>query len=393
MPTFSIVVPTYNCAPLLPQCLDSIQGQSLIDWECIVVDDGSTDNTAAVVADYTCRDDRFRYCRQENRGVSAARNVGIERSVGEWVAFQDADDYYLPCALEMLAKAAHDAPDVSIVTGFVEPWVPISCGSGEVTTTDAFYAMVGVMNGEATPLRIQGAAVRRTLVDHIGGFPVGYVAAQDMDFWIRATAASQVATVQRAVAHYRTDNESSATVTHTASGRKIGFLRRILQDFISYPCVVERLRADPKRATVLRLRKAHLLVLDSVEFLRSGNTQAAGNTLVRAAEVCEDPEELGCLLNRLRSMLYFPRSRPGEAAERCASSMRAMASSLSWPEQGELRDKLLERASDTYFDAVAELSRAGARRQAWRVAFRGLRKERTMRSLKSAVRFAVARIH
>src|SRR5438874_1529861 len=110
MPYFSVLIPAYNRAHYLAECLDSVLAQTLPDWECIIVDDGSTDGTPELAADYMRRDARFRYHRQENAGVSAARNTGIRLAAGEWVAFLDSDDYYFPTALEALAQGAQTAP-------------------------------------------------------------------------------------------------------------------------------------------------------------------------------------------------------------------------------------------------------------------------------------------
>lgn len=98
-PTVSVVVPTYGRADLLPRAVDSVLAQTVDDLEVVVVDDASTDDTAAVVAGYD--DDRVRYFAHEtNRGGSAARNTGIERARGEYVAFLDDDDEWRPTKLE-----------------------------------------------------------------------------------------------------------------------------------------------------------------------------------------------------------------------------------------------------------------------------------------------------
>ena len=99
---FSIIVPVYNVAPYLRECLDSILAQTCPDWECICVDDGSIDGSGSILDDYSALDSRFRVVHQANRGVSAARNRGLELAQGEWVTFLDGDDLY--CS-SWLAKA------------------------------------------------------------------------------------------------------------------------------------------------------------------------------------------------------------------------------------------------------------------------------------------------
>jgi glycosyltransferase involved in cell wall biosynthesis len=93
MPFFSIILPTYNRAHFLPKAIESVLKQTFTDWELIIVDDGSTDNSREVVNSFT--DQRIRYIYQENQERSAARNNGIERANGEYICFLDSDDYYL----------------------------------------------------------------------------------------------------------------------------------------------------------------------------------------------------------------------------------------------------------------------------------------------------------
>jgi glycosyltransferase involved in cell wall biosynthesis len=103
-PTFSIIIPTYNRANLLPETIRSVQNQTFEDWECIVVDDGSTDNTKHVVEEIIKSDSRIKYVFQENAERSAARNNGFSNSLGEWICFLDSDDLFANNHLELLKK-------------------------------------------------------------------------------------------------------------------------------------------------------------------------------------------------------------------------------------------------------------------------------------------------
>lgn len=103
---FSIIIPTYNRAAFLPKAISSVLAQSFADWELIIVDDGSTDNTKDIVSQYS--DSRISYIYQENAERSAARNKGIAHSVGEYVLFLDSDDYYLSNFLNDLNQAITD---------------------------------------------------------------------------------------------------------------------------------------------------------------------------------------------------------------------------------------------------------------------------------------------
>jgi len=99
-PFFSVIIPTFNRASLLPRAIDSVLKQTFADWEVIIVDDGSKDNTKEVVEKYA--DQRIRYIYQTNAERSVARNNGIDNAKGQYICFLDSDDYYLPNRLELL---------------------------------------------------------------------------------------------------------------------------------------------------------------------------------------------------------------------------------------------------------------------------------------------------
>ena len=97
-PLISVIVPVYKVEKYLHRCVDSILNQTYRNLEIILVDDGSPDNCGAICDEYAAKDNRIRVIHQENTGVSAARNAGLEACTGEYVAFVDSDDY-VDCAL------------------------------------------------------------------------------------------------------------------------------------------------------------------------------------------------------------------------------------------------------------------------------------------------------
>ena len=115
MPIVSVIVPVYKVEKYLKQCLDSIISQSFSDFECILVDDGSPDNCPNICDQYSEKDKRFRVIHQRNKGLSAARNTGIENSTGEWICFIDSDDCIHPDYISILYSTAknYDAEVVS----------------------------------------------------------------------------------------------------------------------------------------------------------------------------------------------------------------------------------------------------------------------------------------
>ena len=118
-PLVSIIIPTYNYGALIGETLSSLQRQTLTDWECVVVDDGSTDDTAGVVARVAGRDPRVRYLRQENQRQSVAKNTGLADARGKYVQFLDADDLIEPLKFERQVEFLEAHAEADIVYGGV----------------------------------------------------------------------------------------------------------------------------------------------------------------------------------------------------------------------------------------------------------------------------------
>ena len=92
-PTISVIVPVYNAEKYLPRCIESVLAQTFVDWEMLLIDDGSTDASGSICDEYAAKDERIRVFHKENGGVSSARNLGLDNAQGEWITFVDSDDY------------------------------------------------------------------------------------------------------------------------------------------------------------------------------------------------------------------------------------------------------------------------------------------------------------
>lgn len=114
----SVIVPVYNVKPYISRCLDSLLKQTYAQFELLVINDGSTDGSALILEDYAKKDDRIRVIHQENAGVSAARNRGIEAACGDYVTFVDSDDFVDPAYLEHLYQAALQSGSDIVATNF-----------------------------------------------------------------------------------------------------------------------------------------------------------------------------------------------------------------------------------------------------------------------------------
>jgi len=186
-PAVSIVLPTWQRGALVGRAIRSVLAQTFADFELLVVDDGSTDTTAAEVA--RCADPRVRYLRRAaNGGAAAARNVGIGASVAAFLAFQDSDDEWLPDKLERHMRAfATCGPEVGIVysdmqrvrrDGSAEYHRSPTIASGLlIDPATRFYQVCG--------LGIQSTVIRRACLHAVGAFNEDFPALEDLELFIR----------------------------------------------------------------------------------------------------------------------------------------------------------------------------------------------------------------
>lgn len=119
-PFISVIVPVYNLEKLVPRCLESIEAQTFADWECLVVDDGSTDQSLTVCQSYAAVHPRFRVLHQQNGGVSSARNTGMEAASGQYYIFVDGDDALEPGAMQWAAAEQRAHPE-SLISWTLRP--------------------------------------------------------------------------------------------------------------------------------------------------------------------------------------------------------------------------------------------------------------------------------
>lgn len=104
---FSVIIPVYNVEKYIRACLDSLLGQSFLDWEALCVNDGSTDSSAAILEEYAAKDNRIKVVNQSNSGTATARNTGLRAAQGDYVFFLDSDDWLEPDSLQILADRLH----------------------------------------------------------------------------------------------------------------------------------------------------------------------------------------------------------------------------------------------------------------------------------------------
>lgn len=207
-PCVSVIIPTYNRAALVEGAVQSVLVQSFEDFEILLIDDGSTDETPSVVLELGKKDSRVRTFQQENAGVSSARNLGIAEARGEWVAFLDSDDAWEPEKLELQLKKLNEKPEAALCFSdavFVG-------GSRDKRTLFEVSGFQGDVSLEAF-LRanfIPGPTVmiRRSVLDEVGRFDPALRSSEDRDLWLRVLARFPVTFVDLVLYRYRSHGES-----------------------------------------------------------------------------------------------------------------------------------------------------------------------------------------
>lgn len=203
MPFFSIIIPCYNQAHYLVDCLDSLLAQSFNEWEAFVINDGSTDHTNELVATYMEKDNRIKLIEQHNQGLSAARNAGIKSANGKRLIFLDADDFFYDDALAVIFNEAELVDDATMVQygyayiteqkeSILRKVIPVS---KEQLIPDIFYGVPGPCHT---------LAVSKALVDECGSFDTSLKSLEDWDFWIRAVkCGAKIKTIPQPLVYYR----------------------------------------------------------------------------------------------------------------------------------------------------------------------------------------------
>lgn len=197
----SVIIPTYNRAKLLQKAINSVLEQTYMDYEIIVVSDGSTDETENMMREFEKQDRRIRYISYyPSVNGSHARNIGIKAAKGEYIAFLDDDDIWLKEKLEKQIKVFNNNPEVGLVTSGIYyvyvneeiTYKSIPNAEGDVSRKILISNCIGGTQ----------AMVRKDILDKIGGFDEALKALQDYDLWIRVCQITKVATVKEPCINY-----------------------------------------------------------------------------------------------------------------------------------------------------------------------------------------------
>lgn len=205
----SVIIPVYNVAPYLRQCLDSVVGQTYGNLEIIVVDDGSTDGGGAICDSYAKKDGRITVIHQDNKGLSAARNTAMERMTGDLVGFVDSDDYLEPDFYEALERKIAETQADIVVTSFYVVYQDGRYPQKKYTGAGSYSGMEGlaVMEKKGLGHNVWNKLYRRSLWDGVR-FPEGRVYEDVQTTWKTLLRARKVVCINERKYNYRVRKSS-----------------------------------------------------------------------------------------------------------------------------------------------------------------------------------------
>jgi glycosyltransferase involved in cell wall biosynthesis len=177
---FSVIIPCYNHAQYLDETLSSLVGQTYADWEAIIVNDGSEDNTVEVADSWCKKDIRIKLISTANNGLSSARNTGIEFSTGEYIALLDADDKYEFNHLDSLLNVFQAGPDI-VFTGY--RYFSDCTSIKHSVRLNKSMNFKDILDGNIVPP--VAVSFKRSIFNLSGGFDTSLKSAEDWDLWIR----------------------------------------------------------------------------------------------------------------------------------------------------------------------------------------------------------------
>jgi glycosyltransferase involved in cell wall biosynthesis len=245
----SVVTATYNRAETLPRALNSLLNQTCPDWECILVDDGSTDGTSDVIA--RLADPRIRvYVHPVNRGVSAAKNTGLDNMRGEWFTLLDSDDELVPEALEIVLGVAKDTGATSVLANSVDSVTGEMAGIGP--SHEGWLTPK-----ESTALRGDHWGITKT--DLLGDMRFNErLPGGETTLWTRLNRTVDRYYIHRALSIYHTEGADMVTKRHLSMRQKVD-LFAVLGEESEYLKVLGELDPPQYRRTMLRIWAARIL--------------------------------------------------------------------------------------------------------------------------------------
>lgn len=223
MPFFSVIIPLFNKEKFIEATLKSVLNQTFIDFEILIINDGSTDNSATIIEGFD--DPRIRYFLKENAGVSSARNDGIEKAQSNYISFIDADDYWYPDFLEEMFKIIQNYPQQKAFSAAIEIETSkkvIPASYSIVRTNDCEIVNYFTASSKETVICTSCAVFHKSIFEETGNFDITVKSGQDTDLWIRLGMNYPVVFSWKILARYIYD-ENSLSKNKNYLNKKINF--------------------------------------------------------------------------------------------------------------------------------------------------------------------------
>jgi glycosyltransferase involved in cell wall biosynthesis len=222
----SVVIPTYNRYELLKRAIASLYEQTTPPQEIIVVDDGSTDNTKAIVKDFP----EIIYIYQENRGVSVARNAGIQKAKNEWIAFLDSDDEWHSEKLQKQIDFHRKNPDI-LMSYTDEVWIR----NGKKVKIPKKYRKIGedafVENLSYCNIAPSSVMLHKKLLDRVGLFDEDLEVCEDYDLWLRIASKEKIALIDEKLINKYAGHDEQLGFRKNMDRVRIAILQKLIASF------------------------------------------------------------------------------------------------------------------------------------------------------------------
>jgi glycosyltransferase involved in cell wall biosynthesis len=229
----SIIIPTYNSAEYIAETLDSAFAQTYKNCEIIVIDDGSTDNTKEVLQSYMSK---IKYIYKENGGVSSARNVGIENAEGEYIAFLDSDDIWLPEKLEKQMERFKSEPDLGLVYSDCIRFNENGIEQSKRIVNRYFEGNIFIKLLEGYVLPTSTVVVKRSCFSIADHFNESLMVSEDYDMWLRISKHYNIGYAKGPLVKYRVRNNGLARSNiDRAYGAQLAVLNKAMNDIDGIP--------------------------------------------------------------------------------------------------------------------------------------------------------------
>lgn len=286
MPTqcqISIVMPTYNGASFLNRTLKSIQNQTFTNWECVIINDGSSDATPNILKAFASTDHRFRVFEQENQGVSISRNNGLAKTYKSsgFIVFMDHDDLYQPHALETLLKACQNNPecigahgladlidiqDDPIDQGGYADWMSRRLRSSKGSVVECHTSQpTSFENILFKSIYPPGALItRRNVIEQVGLMDPQFPPSEDFDYFLRCSRHGNYAFINQIILGYRRHSHNLSNSTKLAHRKTRAILHKAYYSHENKPHHKKTIRCFYRAIQTVKMRAKQKQLLAAV---------------------------------------------------------------------------------------------------------------------------------